>query len=250
NWYPENYSKVLPKNFQTWSSISEEKKILVVLGIQENPVKWGSHQNLKDIYHELLIIHWNEEEKVLFAYSNDYDAFRIEKLVGSITYNRVELLKGPKIFNILNNVELPLVKNLGASRVGAISFTSYFGPNVTDGLALIEKNESELNNIACVGYEDGDRVIWGGTQKKGKIWAVQSGTIHDWIEWCDKTWRKVSDESLEEPNIIRDFLKPVKITTNYVGTAIAVQWGEHVQSKDNDRVGIIFDTEEIPLYLV
>ena len=52
-----------------------------------------------------------------------------------ITDENTEMLCGPAILNILNNVELPLVKNLGSSRVGAISFTSYFWPNVTDGLS-------------------------------------------------------------------------------------------------------------------
>jgi len=46
---------------------------------------------------------------------------------------------------------MPLVKSMGSSRIGAISFTSYFGPNVTEGLADIEKREAQLNNIACLG---------------------------------------------------------------------------------------------------
>ena len=249
DWNPYLYDKVLPKAMENWYAISEEKKLLIVLGLQEVPVKWGSHQNLLDIKYKLLIAYWNEKTKALFVYSNDYNGFRVDKFVDKITQDQATLLNGTKVFNILNNVELPLVKNLGASKVGAISFTSYFGPNVTDGLALIEKNESELNNIACVGYEDGDRVIWGGTQKKGKIWSVKSGSIHDWIEWCEKTWEKVSDESTEESNIIRDFLKPVKLTEDYNGTAISAQWGEHVQSKRSDRVTVLFGEIEKPLFL-
>ena len=79
----------------------------------------------------------------------------------AVTDETTELVSGTPIFNILNNVELPLVKSLGSSRIGAISFTSYFGPNVTEGLASIEKAESQLNNIACLGYENGDRVVCG-----------------------------------------------------------------------------------------
>ena len=39
------------------------------------------------------------------------------------------------------------------------------------GLSLseIEKKESNLSNIACLGYEEGERVLWGAAQRKGKI---------------------------------------------------------------------------------
>jgi hypothetical protein len=86
----------------------------------------------------------------------------------AVTDGSAELVCGTPIFNILNNVELPLVKSLGSSRIGAISFTSYFGPNVTEGLASIEMAESLLNNLACLGYENGERVLWGGTQRRGR----------------------------------------------------------------------------------
>lgn len=86
-----------------------------------------------------------------------------------VTGDNARLLSGTPIFQILNNVELPLAKRLGSSRVGAINFTPYFGPNVTEGLASIEKAESELNNIACIGYENGDRVLWGRAKRKGKV---------------------------------------------------------------------------------
>lgn len=249
-WSPERYSENLPKKLTHWHSISNERNLLVVLGLQESPVKWGTHENIQDINYKLLIAYWNRENNCLFIYSNDYSGMYSDKIVSSITLNSGELFCGPKVFNVLNNVELPLVKNLGASRIGAISFTSYFGPNVTDGLDSIEKNQSELNNIACVGYENGDRVIWGGTQKRGKIWSVKSGTIYDWIEWCEKVWNKLSDNDSEEPNIIRDFLKPVKIKTYYSGIAISAQWGEHIQSQNTDKVNILFGENEYPLYLV
>lgn len=114
-----------------------------------------------------------EEERSVFIYASDYEALRTEQLASVVTHDNARLLSGTPIFQILNNVELPLAKSLGSSRVGAISFTSYFGPNVTEGLASIEKAESELNNIACLGYEDGDRVLWGGRQAQGEGLAAE-----------------------------------------------------------------------------
>ena len=118
---------------------------------------------------------------------------RTEQSARELPEDKATLLAGDQIFQILNNVELPLAKSLGSSRVGAISFTSYFGPNVTEGLASIEKREAELNNIACLGYEDGERVLWGGAKRKGKVWQQRSGSVSDWVDWC----RKAPGEGVE-----------------------------------------------------
>ena len=122
---------------------------------------------------DLMIIKWDQQSGSLCIFASDYDAIRSEKMAQAVTDEATELVSGTPIFNILNNVELPLVKSLG-SCIGAISFTSYFGPNVTEGLASIEKAESELNNIACLGYENGDRVVWGDT-RRGEGLAAKVG---------------------------------------------------------------------------
>lgn len=250
-WNPEAYQTAMHRSFEHWHAISQTNNVLVVLSIQSTSVKWGNFQELIDTEHKLLIAYWNQSENALFIYSSDYKGFNTESLVGLITDGTASLISGPSIFNILNNVELPLVKNLGTSKLGAISFTSYFGSNVTDGLTAIDKNESELNNIACIGYEDGDRVLWGGTQKKGKIWSVKSGTISEWIEWCNNTWLKVSDEEqIETSNIIRDFLKPVKLESRYEGVVTGVQWGERVQFQTLEGAEIWFNEVSSPIFMI
>ncbi|WP_421979011.1 DEAD/DEAH box helicase [Roseivirga seohaensis] len=250
SWNPEDYKSALPSDFHHWHSLSEEDNLLIVMGVQESAVKWGSHQELKDTMYKLLIAYWNQENQALFIYSNDYKAFRVEKIAQDITNDQTVLLSGSRIFNILNNVQLPLVKNLGASKVGAISFTQYFGSNVTDGLADIEKSQSELSNIACLGYEEGERVIWGGSQRRGKVWSVTTGSIEYWIAWCERTWEKVSAGAIDEDNITRDFLRPNKLTSAHTEQAISVQWGEHIQSKREDKVKVYFGENLVPLYLV
>ncbi len=244
SWSPECYEEEMPSKMKHWFSHNAKKNILLVLGIKEESVKWGRHENLSDMSHKLLMAYWNKDEGALFVYSNDYNAFSVDKIVKKITSEESELCEGDSVFNVLNNVELPLVKNLGASRTGGISFTSYFGSNVTQGLDSITNRKSELNNIACVGYENGDRVIWGGSKKRGKIWSVKSGSIQDWVEWCDRVWTKLSNPVGEIPEIINEFLRPIELKSYYQGYPIGVQWGEHIQSKASNQVIIHFDTHE------
>ena len=164
-WSPTLYTQVLKSKDESWYALDEAQNLLVAVVHREEPVDWGNYQTLEETNYHLLVMWWDQANQALFIYASDYEALRTEQLASIVTGDNARLLSGTPIFQILNNVELPLAKSLGSSRVGAISFTSYFGPNVTEGLASIEKAESELNNIACIGYENGDRVLWGGAKR-------------------------------------------------------------------------------------
>jgi len=250
DWNPLAFESVLQKDSESWYALSDQDNVLVAVVCRSSNVTWGNYQNVYDTIYDLLIVRWDKAAGALCLFASDYDALRSEKLAKAITDDDTTLVSGTPIFNILNNVELPLVKSLGSSRIGAISFTSYFGPNVTEGLASIEKAESALNNLACLGYENGERVLWGGTQRRGKVWQQKSGTISDWIEWTGATWAKVSSEVESESNIVRDFLRPERLRKPHTAWPISAQWGEQAQMRFNDRQFVIFGSSEVPVFAV
>jgi hypothetical protein len=110
--------------------------------------------------------------------------------------------------------------------------------------------ESALNNIACLGYEDGERVLWGGTQRRGKVWQQKAGTVSEWITWTASTWAKVTSDDDRGSNITRDFLRPEKIDGPHNSFPISVQWGEQAQMRYNDRQFVVFGTAETALFAV
>lgn len=249
-WNPLKFAEAYSKTSRLWHSYSEDDSVLIVVGYHENPVKWGRYEEILETSYNLLIAYWDKDNNTLFMNSSDYDQMRVPEVARIITSQDTELLHGSKVFNVLNNVELPLAKSLGSSRIGAISFTSYFGPNVTEGLASIEKSEAQLNNIACLGYEDGNKVLWGAAQRKGKIWQQRSGTITEWLTWCSATLKKIDTLVGDETNITRDFLRPRKLDEHYAIPPISIQWGEYLQTTFSDSAAIIFGDIEIPLYQV
>ena len=251
NWIPENFETDLPKFEEKWSAISDEKKLLVVLAIQSTPVKWGEYKELKDINYKLLLAHWDSDRNALFIFSNDYSAFRLETLVPNITNSKCELLSGEQIFNLFNGIEYPLARNIGASQIGAISFTQFFGANVTEGLNLVEQSQSTLSNIAVLGYEEGEKFILGCSQRKGKVWSPQKGgTISDWCDWAKKKWDKISLGPIDEENITRNFLRPQKLEHPYNEYPITAQWGEQLLMSYEDKVEFIFGNVATPFYQV
>lgn len=250
DWSPLQYKEVLPASAESWFAYDEDRRVFVAVVSRAANVKWGNYENVLNTIYDLIILRWDQTAGVLCVYASDYNAMRSERLAELVTDENTRLVSGTPIFRILNNVELPLAKSVGSSRIGAISFTSYFGPNVTEGLANIEKATSELNNIACLGYEDGNRVLWGGTQRRGKIWQVKKGSISEWIDWTSATWEKVTSEGSDEANITAGFLRPERMAGPHSSHPIAAQWGEQAQMRTNENQGIIFGDTEVPLFMV
>jgi hypothetical protein len=251
HWQPENYKDVLPKFDESWHAIAEDENLLVVLAVQSSPVRWGSYKDLKDTNYKIFIAHWDSDRAALFVFSNDYKAFRVQNLVNAICNDRCELISGDKVFNVFNGIEYPLARNLGASQIGAISFTQYFGPNVTEGLSLIEASQSSLSNIAALGYESGNRVIWGCSQRKGKVWSPQKGgSITDWCDWAKRAWDKIFSSEPDSNNLTRNFLRPVPLLEPYGQYPISAQWGEYLLSSYEDNVDFYFGAVSVHLYLV
>jgi len=120
---------------------------------------------------------------------------------------------------------------------------------VTEGLSEIEKYQSNLSNIACLGYEDGEKVLWGAAQKKGKIWSMNTGSIIEWVDWCNKIWTKVNS-NVSKDNITKNFLRPVPLSTYHTAAAISIDWGEKVQLKNFDQVSLEIGGLTYPLYFV
>lgn len=250
-WSPESYGEDLPSFDDHWHAIAKDENILIVLAVQSSKVKWGNYKDLNDIEYKLLIAYWDQERSALFIFSNDYKGFRVDNLARNICGTNCELVSGDKVFNVFNGVEVPLVRNLGASQVGSISFAQFFGSNVTEGLDQIEKSNSKLSNVAVKGYEDGEAVLWGCSEKKGKVWSPQaSGSLSDWREWVTEAWDKIAEGGIDEENITRDFLRPERISELYPEHPVSVQWGEQIQNVYEERVNIQFGDELVPFYLV
>lgn len=251
DWTPERYTENLPNFDHYWHSISEEENIIAILGISSTKVKWGNFKDLRDINYKLLIAYWNKNSNRLSIFSNDYKLFNVVKFARSICGSKTSIYSGEGLFGIFNDIEFPLVRNLGASQVGAISFTQFFGSNVTEGLDRISQSELNLSNIATIGYEKGEKVVWGCSEKKGKVWSPQScESILDWRNWVDYAWEKVATGGINQDNITSDFLRPEKITCRHKSYPISVQWGEFIQNSYEDRVMIFFGLNEVPFYLV
>lgn len=248
NWNPTEFIKEMPPKSIYWHAISSTENILVVVIFKQEEVTWGRYKDIKNSMFDLIIIFWNQKHNLLFMYSSNYESINVNAVARVLCGNSVNLIHGPSVFRVFANVERPMVSNLGASTKGTIRYTMYFGPDVVVGLSLVEKAQSELNNIFGWGFENGDKISLGCAARKGKIWAHTGGTITDWRDWCLSLAEKIKNDKLDENQIVKDFLKPEEITERPNQVALAVEWGEAIIREQEDRVFVYFDNVEYKVH--
>ena len=211
-WQPESLKAALPKKAEAWAAVSEKERIAIAVIAKQEDVRWGRYQNIKDHFWNLVIAHWAKEQGLLFVYASDYKVVKAAEIAKALCGASVSLVNGPKVFRVFSNIERPMVKNLGASKSGTISFTMYFGAEVSAGLSQVEKAESDLNNVFGWGYEAGELVTQGCSARHGKLWAASGGPVMDWRKWCEGVGRKLTDDTIPDAEVIKGFLRPVELS--------------------------------------
>lgn len=249
-WTPKKFVEALPKHYKYWYAVNATRKVLVFVISKNDEVKWGRYRDIFNHNFELCVMHWDEAKNAVYINSSDYDSIDIAKLTNSVFGDTISLKNGAQVFNIYSGVDRPLARNLGVSRLGNISYTMHFGSDVTTGMSSIDRAEGSLNNVYAWGYKDGDRFDGGCSSRSGKIWSVGGGPIIDWIEWCKGVGKKVFEAAPPESEIIKDFLKPVRIEKRYEAVPLSIQWSEHILKSNEANVTILFNEDEYKLYEV
>jgi hypothetical protein len=149
----------------------------------------------------------------------------------------------------LSGVERYRVGNLGTTPIKrGVSYSMMFGMDVTEGITAYENSRSDLRNLSGWGYENGRAVTWGCSKKKGKVWAMTGGTILDFCVWCDLVGKKILDDSITEPDIVKGFMRFETMSDYYSDYPIGIQWGDKVITKNEEAVFMVINNKDIPLY--
>lgn len=249
-WLPRKFVERIPQNFKKWTAISAKENLLACVLANQQDVKWGRYKDIKNSVFNLFIMFWSQKHNLLFVHGSDYEAINMSEIVKNVAGDGARVIAGPLVFRVYANVERAMVANLGAAKTGTIRYTMYFGPDVVAGLSDIEKAQSELSNLFGWGYENGNKISFGCSKKKGKIWSRGGSPIIDWKDWCLKLAAKLRSDKINEIELIKGFLRPEEIFSRVSSVPLSIEWGEAVTRDDEERISIYFGKKEFKLYEV
>lgn len=256
DWHPMNF-KIGIKGYENYDykfhDLNRERKTLIIfLGNKKN-VDWGSFKDVYNIEWDIYIIYWEQRNNLLFIHSSDKGS-QYKELANAIIGEGALLIKDENVFRAFHNIDRVKLFNLGLRKgLGKdITFQSYYGKGVQEGLSLAEEKSGINNNVFGVGFEDGDMSSIG-CSRKGRIWSYSRGTINQFLDWCDEIGTKLVNKDIDPNNILfKNAIKPNKLSTRPDAYPTFVDWHHEIYKLIEDKVvfninGSEFDLSSIEL---
>lgn len=242
NWFPTNYTQGIKGyenyDYKFYDLNRKEKTIIIFLG-KKKPVDWGSFKDVYNVEWNIFIIYWETKNNLLFIHSSERSG-EYKELAKAIIGDDALLIKDEKVFKSFHNLDRIKLYNLGLRKgLGKdISFQSYYGRGVQDGLSLSEEKSGVKNNLFGVGFENGS-ITSLGCSRKGRIWSYSRGTINELIEWCDKISLKLSNPDIDpEKILLENTIKVIKLSNRPEVMPIVADWNPKMFNEHNTYLSI------------
>lgn len=201
--------------------------LVVVLG-KSSPVLWGDMKNIHDLDWGIIVVYFDAYHKRIYLNSSIdlqgqsflqklFPAAEITKIAGEAVYRVFSNINRIRLFNV--GARLPQGKD--------ISFQSYFGSSVQDGLDLLSQHKLLKNNLFGLGFKNGEKTSVG-CSNKGRIWSRERADLLHFKKWCDEIGKIVSDESIDTNVILTNTLKEEKLKAFPSECPIGIDWNPEI----------------------
>lgn len=252
DWSPNNWKEGV-NNIDTYehqfSDHNPEKNTLVIILGKVNKVEWGDFDVVQNMEWNMIVVHWDlRPNKNLVFIHTSLKSLSTDKLVQAIFGDEFSIIDGMNMFRIFHDVKRLTLYNVGARKGTGrdISFQSFFGKGVQDGLKLLEQGTLIKNNIFGVGFKDGEKISLG-CSVKGKVWSYLRGNLNELIHWCQETGDVLENPNINPNTVLENTLTPITITERPEVTPIAVEWHHEMFEHAENRYIISIEGKEYDL---
>ena len=209
---------------------------MIILG-KVNKVEWGDFDVVQNMEWNMIVVHWDlrPNKNLIFIHSS-LKSLSSKTLVEAIFGNQVSMINGMDMFKIFHDVKRLTLYNVGARKGTGrdISFQSFFGKGVQDGLKLLEQGTLIKNNVFGVGFKDGEKISLG-CSVKGKVWSYLRGNLNELTEWCQKIGDVLENPAINPNTVLENTLVPVVIDERPDVTPIAIEWNHTMYEYAENR---------------
>ncbi len=260
-WNPTNWQEGfqgIDSYEHKFSDINHDKNTLVIVLGKIEKVEWGSFETVKNLHWDIIIVHWDLRPNINRVFLNtSLKGFSSNLLLDAIFgQGQTSLITGMSVFRIFHNVNRLQLYNVGARRgIGQdITFQSYFGRGVQDGIRELEQGTLIKNNIFGVGYKEGEKVSLG-CSVKGKIWSYLRGNLDELTKWCREVGEIVENNAIDPNVVLQNTLAIEKISQRPNVMPILVDWHPQMYEYAEERFqfnfnGNLFDLSDVELNII
>ena len=184
---------------------SQSNNTLVVVLGKKSKVLWGDTQTVKNLNWDIIIVYFDSLHRRI--YLNSSIKIKGESYLKHLFSNPIKC-ENDKMFRVFANILRLRLFNVGARlpRGKDISFQSYYGSSVQDGLDQLTQGRLQKNNLFGVGYKNGNLASIG-CSCKGKVWSRERADLQHFQEWCKEIGKTIFDESIDTNIVLQNTLR-------------------------------------------
>lgn len=239
---PLRFHDGLPRDAIVQDVWLHEESTLFFVTRSQLRVRWTPSRQLKDERWHLYVLHHDASRGLLYVNSSDTDSLH-EELAGAVG-EEPSLIKGDRVFRVLGNIGRLIFQNAGMKKPGRrnLRFTMFTGADVKMALTPGQRLGSVKSNLSGTGWEDGEPVSIGCSQK-GRVWSHAQGPIRALITWCEAMGAKLCDETIDTTGILENVLIPDEVTELPEANVLAIDWPDELIQQSEERVTIAWTDE-------
>lgn len=213
---------------------STDHNALVCVTRDSTPCRWADDPRLVDVSHDLFILFYDDETKLLFICTSRREMAVYDALVEMVSPG-ARRLSPEELNRVLRGVAKASFFSVGMrNRSGfgyAESYRMIAGKKADNA---IQKSDGRFYDRGhCFGRgEDGTEIITIGFSSGSKIWANRWKTLPYLFDWCKKLAKKLVDNSAVETSSGLDNLPLGRRVQDFPTHIVAIDWHEEVYKRD------------------
>lgn len=255
-WNTDNWKEVFTeRDFDyRYGSVNEANDMMIIILGSIEGVDWTNYEGIQNRSWNVILLHKYDAGNYKHLYINSsFSKPSFDKLVKALFGAGQEKLSGDIMFRSFHGMSRLLVQIFGGRKAiaGDLSFKSYVGPDVENGLKKLEQGTLIQNNIFASGIINGERTTHG-CSKSGKIWSYRRGNLHSFKGWSHRIGALVEDPTIRTNEIFKHTLKVDAVASPPQSVPISIDWDDDIyknarynqtlQFEGSDEQVYIFDT--------
>lgn len=252
-WDPLNWETVFTEKdfdyrYADWNS--QDDLMIIILGRLES-LDWSNFEGLQNRVWNVILLHKYDTGRYKHLYINSsMHGMSFDKLVEALFGKTQTMLDGEKMFKTFHGIHRLLVQNFGGRKniSGDVSFKSYVGRDVENGVNEAKQLKLIKNNIFASGIYDGEPTTHG-CSKKGKIWSYRRGNLLMFKEWSHRMGKLVEDPSIPEDELFKYTLKAKSVGSCPPIVPISIDWDDDVYKNANLEQTLSIEGVDSPVYI-
>lgn len=228
-----------------YSNVNDGGNLVLMVTRAHRKVEWAKTREISQLVWSLYVAYYCEAHKTLFVHSSgeDRQANTFLKLLAP----KARRISGEPVFRILGGFSMLKLQNVGLSRMSDnLRFTMHVGRDINTVIHELEQGTSTKSNIFAVGFDNGIQST-AGCSHKGKIWKMDSGSIQQWVKWCDRMASRLGDKSIDTTHILENVVRSEEIGDRWPQGIFFADWPDEVYIEDESRRYINVGSDEYAL---